>query len=374
MIVTLGMLTSFKGFAAGEIPSLGQMCSLKFDMRSMRFEEFEFAYAHKPSSIPKSDFSRVCAFKDRLLSLETFEERNALIESSKGLPLRSVLEFGWMILINNAPDEFANNSPYTKAALEVAGRCFENKDRNLEIYKFLIEKNPDLEIKFFSLVNAVQLDRTDVLQLLMDHEIGRRERNSFPFSIFPAVNDCLTLNSREDPPLGPDIINSVNRFGQTLLHKNIRFGEVRTTQFLIENGADINALDKDGRSPLFYAVLDFGKDLSSSIIEEKFNFLLSQGADINQKNQYGRTLLHEAVYYSDYNRYYNQMFYDNNYCDCSWNQFSIRIHIMLRLLVENGADMRLQDDEGRTVMEYAATENYYKDALESLQNIAGIQK
>lgn len=58
-------------------------------------------------------------------------------------------------------------------------------------------------------------------------------------------------------------------------------------ELLLSQGADIEAKDKTGRTPLFYA--------SSNNKTEVCELLLSEGADVNAKDNSGRTPLSEAI-------------------------------------------------------------------------------
>jgi len=59
------------------------------------------------------------------------------------------------------------------------------------------------------------------------------------------------------------------------------------SELLIAKGADINAKDEYGWTPLHYAAIKGQKE----VVE----LLIAKGADINSKNQSGETPLHEAA-------------------------------------------------------------------------------
>jgi len=98
-------------------------------------------------------------------------------------------------------------------------------------------------------------------------------------------------------------------------------------QLFVENGADVNAEDDDGYSPLHYLFFYYHqkKDLF-----EILQFLLENGADINVKDKDGWTPLHYLC--SNYN--------NDNLMD------------IVQFLVEKGADANVKDKNGETPLHF----------------------
>lgn len=89
----------------------------------------------------------------------------------------------------------------------------------------------------------------------------------------------------------PDKINSRDSKGRTLLHLVAYKTDRNTIQQAITQGADINATDKEGNTPLHYATntqtrYDWGKTVE---------LLITQGANVNAQNLEGQTPLHTAL-------------------------------------------------------------------------------
>jgi ankyrin repeat protein len=82
----------------------------------------------------------------------------------------------------------------------------------------------------------------------------------------------------------PDAINGRDQAGSTLLHYAAGFGSLETMTRLLEAGADVNARNSRGSTPLHWAIHD----------ESKVRLLLARGAAVNQKQVEGRTPLYLA--------------------------------------------------------------------------------
>ncbi len=74
--------------------------------------------------------------------------------------------------------------------------------------------------------------------------------------------------------------------GRTLLIHSAFYNCFKIAEYLLKNGADINAKDKTGFTPLHAAV--------SSQNTEMVEFLISNGASVIEKDVYGNTPLHRV--------------------------------------------------------------------------------
>jgi len=86
-----------------------------------------------------------------------------------------------------------------------------------------------------------------------------------------------------------NFINIDKQYGmhsQTLLHHMVRCGSFECVKYLIEKGANVDALDKYGDTPLHDAAYFAHYDI--------VKYLLESGADNQRLNNYGRTVWHEA--------------------------------------------------------------------------------
>jgi hypothetical protein len=98
------------------------------------------------------------------------------------------------------------------------------------------------------------------------------------------------------------------------LNKAVLDGDLEQVRSLILSGADVNAKDKFGGTPLHHAANAGHKNVAE--------LLIANGADLNAKRQEGWTPLHIAA---------------------AWGNIDVA-----ELLIERGADVNIKDDSGRT--------------------------
>jgi ankyrin repeat protein len=117
-------------------------------------------------------------------------------------------------------------------------------------------------------------------------------------------------------------INSRCADNYTPLHYASTKGHLRIVKWLLDHGADVNPKEKDGSTPLHIAAM-YGH-------LETCRILLKCNADVDSQKHNGSTPLHQA--------------------SRRWEEGST---VIVRLLLEYGADVRLRDLEGKTASEAA---------------------
>ncbi|WP_353279010.1 ankyrin repeat domain-containing protein [Wolbachia endosymbiont (group B) of Longitarsus flavicornis] len=161
-------------------------------------------------------------------------------------------------------------------------------------------------------------------------------------------------------------INAEDKDGNTPLHNAASKGYLNVVKYLIEKGANLEAKDHDGRTPIYDASWNGHLDIVKCLIEKGVNVnatdkngwtplhwaaskgnleiaksLIEKGADINAKNIYGKKPIHRAA--------------EKNY------------ETVIELLLSKGANVNDTDKSGWTPLHWAS-QNGHLDVVKYLVN------
>ncbi|XXH02274.1 hypothetical protein Hte_008643 [Hypoxylon texense] len=182
-----------------------------------------------------------------------------------------------------------------------------------------------------ALQKAAARGKLPLVQLLLDHgaEVNPRRESEVPPLVKAAegghADIVAELLKRNANP------NGRNRNGQTALFSACMKGHNKVVEILLRGRASVEVQDKEGRSPLLFLASEKpGKGKKWTI--ETLKLLLSHGANIEVKDQIGRTPLLWAA--------------TNGNID------------LVRILLENRADITATNNRGRTALHLVAESNH----------------
>ena len=121
------------------------------------------------------------------------------------------------------------------------------------------------------------------------------------------------------------------------LFKAATEGNIERIKQLIADGADVNAKNRDGTTPLQTAAIRGHKEF--------LELLIANGADVNAKNEDGMTPLHCTAVGTSLNYLSREGRYGMDHKEIT------------ELLIAKGADVNAQDEDGETPVDWADRRN-----------------
>ena len=292
-----------------------------------------------------------------------------------------------------------------------------------DIAELLIKRKAKINIQDNKLQTPLHLasrwGHYEIVQLLLDNNANKNIKDSkgnspLHWAVIGGLSSAVTT---ETLILGGADIELKNNDSNTPLHTAIINGNFEAVKILITHGANVNATDKKGRSPLHLSshnaddvdyYLDkknYGKDLISDVMK-RFNEthwrstndpvsygadsgniireLLLNGADSNIKDIEGETPLHYAAFFCNYealvalldetiNKNLNVNPVDNNgFTPMHWAALNInKTHV--ELLVNKGADVQvINSQNGKTPLHMSSFNGRFETSKYLIDNGADI--
>src|SRR5262245_5735343 len=145
----------------------------------------------------------------------------------------------------------------------------------------------------------------------------------------------------------PELIGGKDAGGSTALHHAAGYGPLDNLQLLIDKGADVNAKNRRGSTPLHWAIHD----------EAKVRLLLAKGANVNARQAQGRTPLYLAAMLG--NGVPTLRLLLSKGADPNLDTVNGQTPLMMaarfnveamRLLIDKGSDVNAKDGAGETAL------------------------
>ncbi len=245
-----------------------------------------------------------------------------------------------------------------------------------KLTKFLLANSADINAKNIRGANALQgvafIGNVDMARFLIKSGIeinnqgGFRNQTALHLAAGSGHRNIVELLIANDVN-----INAIDKNGWTPLRHASGNSNVELMKMLIDGGADINPMKgRNAWSPLSWAaeigdydlvklliakgagvngIGEFGTSLNGAARNGHFTvaeFLISKGAEANIKGRFGRMPLHNAA---------------------------IQGHLdIAKLLIANGVNVNAKDDEGKTAADYARKYKH-KEIAELLHESGGIK-
>jgi len=151
----------------------------------------------------------------------------------------------------------------------------------------------------------------------------------------------------------PEVVMGKDAGGSTALHHAAGYGPIGNLQLLIDKGADVNAKNRRGSTPLHWAIHD----------EAKVRLLLSKGANVNAKQAQGRAPLYLAAMLGNGVPTIRMLLTSG--ADPNMASANGQTPLMMaaqrgnvegiQLLIESGADVNSKDGAGETALMFACS-------------------
>lgn len=200
---------------------------------------------------------------------------------------------------------------------------------NLELAKFLLDLNADPDIKNINgvtpLMLAVQRNKLEMVKLLLsagaDINSTKNGSNVSTPLIESTANDSVSFEITEFLVQNGANLNLVSSKGDSALHFAVSKSNYSKVNLLIANKADLNVVSASGLSALHIATINRNKIIIESLLDHEANpnilglnqttpiqeaafssnndsvkLLIKAGADVNHRNANGLTALHFAAY------------------------------------------------------------------------------
>ncbi|WP_353278381.1 ankyrin repeat domain-containing protein [Wolbachia endosymbiont (group A) of Udea olivalis] len=235
------------------------------------------------------------------------------------------------------------------------------KNSDKKLFKELLEKGADISLKDTDGNNALHLivkpetkQKLKLLNILL--ETGQKEQ------FIKAVNDKKEgqtplhqiLQRIQEKSKEPSLKNKIKNVVKNVVKKEFKdTGRYKTLELFLQNGADITVQDKDGKNALHY-IASFKGEQKVTCLE-----LISNKDDaVNTTNKEGQTPLHQIL--QRIQEKSKEPSLKNKIKNVVKNVVKKEFkdtgrYKTLELFLQNGADITVQDKDGKNALHYIAS-------------------
>lgn len=241
---------------------------------------------------------------------------------------------------------------------------------NLEIVMLLLENGADLDhqnnnLKRTVLHKASSYGYEHIVRLCLDAGANPNiQDEEGQTALFKALRHGYGNTAKRlfDNRVG---VNFQDKLGESVPYVAQRKGGKEIVQLLLNNGADVNLQDKRGESVLYVALEKGEKEIAQ--------LLLDNGADVNLQDDRGGSALHKVVKPISYIEHVEAELFPESAEGNRWEALSPRqkTECLVELLLENGANVNLQDRNGHDALFYAAKRGHKRVVRLLLERGAG---
>ncbi len=143
---------------------------------------------------------------------------------------------------------------------------------NIEIVELLLENGADVNVGRPAIISAAQRNRIDIMRLLLNHGTVVKDTDILLSVMNPSAAEFLIKNGAD--------VNAQDRHGNTVLIRKFRYSDRAPHEIikvLIENNADLSIKNNEGKTALMIAAERGDNEIA--------RFLIDSGADINELSE-----------------------------------------------------------------------------------------
>ncbi len=212
--------------------------------------------------------------------------------------IKTLLAKGANVNAKDANGETALTLASIQGAVSEAGYRKETSPQGVkcrvETVRILVENGANADSMNTALANSVFWGRVAVVEFLLGKNLPLAAKNRALIETIPApYNAETTLTMMLDSGAAVDARDAN---GNTAFMLAVAGAKMRLAQMLLAKGAEINAKNREGSTPLIEAVVHLR---GGGTAVEFVKFLLANKADVNARNNRGETALVWAGRYQD---------------------------------------------------------------------------